>query len=148
MISREEAMNIISKYGQEHLLDHFDELSSDEKKELLGQIELIDFSVLENLDADKNVNAVRGRFEPLGAVTIDDIASNSKEYIQTGIEAIKAGKAAAVLLAGGQGTRLGFDKPKGMFNIGVDKELYIFECLIMKENSVERFCIPLPRLVI
>ena len=130
MINREEAMRIISKYGQEHLLAHYDELSDDEKKELLRQIELIDFSVLENLDADKNANAVRGRFEPLGAVTIDDIASNSKEYIQIGIEAIKAGKAAAVLLAGGQGTRLGFDKPKGMFNIGVDRELYIFECLI------------------
>ena len=46
------------------------------------------------------------------------------------LEAIRAGKVGAVMLAGGQGTRLGFDKPKGTFNIGLTRELYIFECLI------------------
>ncbi|MBP5430961.1 UDPGP type 1 family protein [Ruminococcus sp.] len=136
MINREKAMSIITEYGQEHLLQYYDELSDEEKNELLKQIELIDFSVLENLDADKNITEGRGTFAPLGAVTIGDIESNSKDYIQTGVEAIKAGKAAAVLLAGGQGTRLGFDKPKGMFNIGVDKELYIFECLIINLMEV------------
>lgn len=130
MINRDNALRILSNYGQEHILKHYDELDEAGKQELLGQIEVIDFSVLHNLNAEKNSNSVRGKFEPLGAVTIDDIAKNSDEYIKAGIEAIKAGKAAAVLLAGGQGTRLGFDKPKGMFNIGVNKELYIFECLI------------------
>lgn len=130
MLDREKALRILTKYGQEHILNHFDELNDTEKEELLGQIEIIDFSVLDNLDAEKNSNSVRGTFEPLGAVTIEDIAENSDEYTKTGIEAIKAGKAAAVLLAGGQGTRLGFDKPKGMFRIGVDEELYIFQCLI------------------
>ena len=136
MINREKAMSIITKYRQEHLLQYYDELSDEEKNELLKQIELIDFSVLENLTGGKNIADIRGTFAPLGAVTIGDIASNSKEYIRTGVEAIKAGKAAAVLLAGGQGTRLGFDKPKGMFNIGVDKELYIFECLIINLMDV------------
>ena len=130
MINRDDALRILSKYGQEHILKHYDELDEAGKQELLGQIEIIDFSVLDNLNAEKNSNSVRGKFEPLGAVTIDNIASNSDEYIKAGIEAIKASKVAAVLLAGGQGTRLGFDKPKGMFNIGVNKELYIFECLI------------------
>lgn len=130
MINRDDALRILSNYGQEHILKHYDELDEAGKQELLGQIEIIDFSVLDNLNAEKNSNSVRGKFEPLGAVTIDDIAKNSDEYIKAGIEAIKTGKAAAVLLAGGQGTRLGFDKPKGMFNIGVNNELYIFECLI------------------
>ena len=130
MIDRDKAFRTLSEYGQEHLMAHYDELDESEQKDLLDQIGIIDFSVLDNLDAEKNSNSVRGLFEPLGAVTIDDIASNSASYEKTGIEAIKSGKVAAVLLAGGQGTRLGFDKPKGMFNIGVDKELYIFQCLI------------------
>ncbi|MBR5682663.1 MAG: UDPGP type 1 family protein [Ruminococcus sp.] len=129
MIDREKALSIVTEYGQEHIMKYFDELSEEEKNELLGQIEITDFSVLSNLD-DKANNNKRGVFEPLGAVTIDDIAANSSEYKEIGIEAIRAGKAAAVLLAGGQGTRLGFDKPKGMFSIGVEQELYIFQCLI------------------
>ncbi|MBO4524071.1 MAG: UDPGP type 1 family protein [Ruminococcus sp.] len=129
MIDREKAMNIVSEYGQEHIMKYFNELSKEEKDELLKQIEITDFSVLSNLD-DKAGNNPRGAFEPLGAVTIDDIAANKDEYINLGIDAIKAGKAAAVLLAGGQGTRLGFDKPKGMFKIGVEQDLYIFQCLI------------------
>ncbi len=130
MIDCKNALRILTEYGQEHIMKHFDELNEEEKEELLGQIGIIDFSVLENLDSEKNSNSVRGTFEPLGAVTISDIAANSDEYVKTGIDAIKAGKTAAVLLAGGQGTRLGFDKPKGMFRIGIDEELYIFQCLI------------------
>ena len=126
----EEAKNYLSKFGQEHILKCYDELSPAEQASLLAQIDLIDLSVLENLDNDNNISSKRGKFEPLGAATIDDIAANSGSYEKIGLEALRAGKVAAVLLAGGQGTRLGFDKPKGMFNIGVSRELYIFECLI------------------
>lgn len=126
----EEAKNYLSKFGQEHILKCYDELSPAEQASLLAQIDLIDLSVLENLDNDNNISSKRGKFEPLGAATIDDIAANSESYEKTGLEALRTGKVAAVLLAGGQGTRLGFDKPKGMFNIGVSRELYIFECLI------------------
>ena len=129
MINKEKASCIISEYGQQHIMKYFEELDENEKNELLAQIEITDFSVLETLKNNTD-NAVRGTIEPLGAVTIDDIAANNKEYRRIGVEALKSGKAAAVLLAGGQGTRLGFDKPKGMFNIGVDKDLYIFQCLI------------------
>ncbi|HOO05911.1 MAG TPA: UDPGP type 1 family protein [Ruminococcus sp.] len=130
MITLNEAQIILEKYGQQHILGCYDQLSEAEKQDLLDQIERVDFSVLDNLDKEKNANYNRGKFEPLGAVTIDDINKNRELYKAKGLEAIRSGKAAAVLLAGGQGTRLGFDKPKGMFNMGVSRELFIFECLI------------------
>lgn len=130
MLTLDKAKDILKEYGQEHLLKYYDELSDSEQKELLSQIELIDFSVLDNLKEENRFTASRGKFEPLGAATIEDIEQNSEKYSAAGIEAIKAGKVAAVLLAGGQGTRLGFDKPKGMFNVGIARELYIFQCLI------------------
>ena len=130
MLTLDKAKDILKEYGQEHLLKYYDELSESEQKELLSQIELIDFSVLDNLKEENRFTASRGKFEPLGAATIEDIEQNSEKYSAAGIEAIKAGKVAAVLLAGGQGTRLGFEKPKGMFNVGIARELYIFQCLI------------------
>lgn len=129
MITLDAAKDVLKKYGQEHILHYYDELNTTEKASLLSQIEMTDFSVLENL-SEKCVSSERGRFEPLGAVTVDDIEKNREKYHSVGSDAIKNGKVAAVLLAGGQGTRLGFEKPKGMFDIGVTKELYIFECLI------------------
>lgn len=129
MILIEQARHILEKIHQQHILSFYDELSEEEKNSLLSQIELIDFSLLDSLDSE-NSNSKKGELKPLGAVETDDIAKNDKEYFNVGINAIKNGKVAAVLLAGGQGTRLGFDKPKGMFNIGINRELYIFECLV------------------
>lgn len=126
----ENAMEKLSSCGQEHILKYYGELNVSERADLLSQIESVDFSLLDALKTENAASANRGRLEPIAAVTIDDIAANSEMYLNTGIDAIKAGKVAAVLLAGGQGTRLGFDKPKGMFNIGETKELYIFQCLV------------------
>ena len=130
MITLDTAKNVLKKYGQEHILEYYNKLDGTEQQKLLSQIELIDFSVLENLREENNGSSKRGKFSPLGAVTIGDISKNREKYHSVGAEAIKNGKVAAVLLAGGQGTRLGFEKPKGMFDIGITRELYIFECLI------------------
>ena len=135
MITYDEAKKLLSDCGQEHILRYYDELGDEEKKSLLAQIEGIDLSILDALNKDRGAVLKRGKIEPIEAVTISDIDRNSAEYRRIGIEAVSSGKVAAVLLAGGQGTRLGFDKPKGMYNVGVTRELYIFECLInnMKE---------------
>ena len=126
----QEAWDKLLSYGQTHLLKYYDELSETEKEALLNQIDKLDLSLLDLLDESGAKENVRGVFEPLSAVSIAEIEKNRGVYEEAGLKAIREGKTAAVLLAGGQGTRLGFDKPKGMFNIGIDRELYIFECLI------------------
>ena len=124
-----ELYKLLETHGQTHLLKYWDELGDESKASLAKQIENIDWKLLDIL---KNRNEIenRGELAPLGALEIDEIEARREEFEKVGIEAIKAGKVCAVLLAGGQGTRLGSDKPKGMYNIGITRPLYIFECLI------------------
>jgi len=130
----EEAKAKLEKFGQEHVLKFYDELNDAEKAALLQQIDETDFSILSALEAKKSPSG-RGKFEPLAAMEISDIEANKEQYTKTGLEAIKAGKVAAVLLAGGMGTRLGSDDPKGMYNIGLTKDVFIFQRLF--ENLMD-----------
>lgn len=125
----EEALQKLSPAGQEHLLQYYEELSQEQKNSLLGQIEALDLSLLE-LIKDGVSEVPKGKLEPLGAVTLEEIEEKKEIYEKKGLEAIRACKAGAVLLAGGQGTRLGMDKPKGMLNVGINRELYLFGQLV------------------
>ena len=125
----EEALKKLAPAGQEHLLQYYDELGEGEKENLLAQIEALDLSLLD-LIKDGVREVPKGKLAPLGAVTLAEIAEKKDSYEATGIQAIQAGKVGAVLLAGGQGTRLGLDKPKGLLNVGITKELYLFEQLV------------------
>ena len=119
----------LEKYGQAHLLKYYDELNDSEKEELLEQIENTDFSMLK-LCEKGNVTVAKGKITPLAAMELSEIEDNKEGFYNTGISAIKAGKIGAVLLAGGMGTRLGSDNPKGMYNIGETRDVFIFERLI------------------
>ena len=111
---------------QEHIVRHIEKLSINVQTQLIKQIELLDLSVLNY----NNAMFQRGIFSPLFAMTLSEIEHKCEHYTEIGLQAIQNGKVGAVLLAGGQGSRLGFDHPKGLFNIGLNRELYIFECLI------------------
>lgn len=125
----EEIKSILEDKGQTQLLRFYDELDQAGKEELLDSISRIDLSLPDILD-NPELEQKRGTLEPLDAVRLSEIEANRESYENTGIEAIKQCKVGAILLAGGQGTRLGYDKPKGTFNVGLNKDLYIFECLI------------------
>lgn len=124
----------LKEIGQEHVLKYYDELSEDEKNALLEQIGNTDFSVLSHVNDDAEEKA-HGVYSPLKAVTRDEILKRYDEFTAKGIETIKAGKTAALLLAGGMGTRLGSDNPKGMYDIGLTKHVYIFQRII--ENLLD-----------
>ncbi len=108
-------------------------IGKDIPQRLKDQLNNMDWSCLGMLEQKEQK---RGSFEPLGAMEVPEIKEREAEFKAIGIEAMKQCKVAAVLLAGGQGTRLGFDKAKGMYNIGVTKDLYIFEQLIRNLQNV------------
>lgn len=125
----ENAKKKLENYEQLHVLKYYDELTENEKKALLQQIDETDFSVTEKI-IKKAGDDKRGVITPIKAMTLDEI-NNSKEHFKSlGLEAIRAGKVGAVLLAGGMGTRLGSDNPKGMYDIGITKPVYIFQRII------------------
>ena len=125
----EAAKQKLEKYGQEHVLKYYDELSEEQQQALLTQIEETDMSILAACE-NKEELVQKGVITPLAAMELDEIEANRESFTATGLQAIRDGKIGAVLLAGGMGTRLGSDDPKGMYNIGETRDLYIFECLV------------------
>lgn len=131
-----EAKEKLAKYGQEHVLQYFDELNEAEKAELLEQVAATDFSVVAAVGNEEL--SKKGEITPLKAMELPEIEANRDMFYNKGLEAIKAGKVGAVLLAGGMGTRLGSDDPKGMYNIGLTKDMYIFERLFVNLMDVTK----------
>jgi UDP-N-acetylglucosamine/UDP-N-acetylgalactosamine diphosphorylase len=129
-----EAYEKLEKYGQQHVLQYYDELSAEEQQALLEQIDKTDFDMLSLCEKKETLNP-RGKITPIDVMQLDEIAQRREEFTNIGLEAIRAGKVGAVLLAGGMGTRLGSDAPKGVYNIGLTKDVFIFQRLI--ENLLD-----------
>ncbi len=121
-----EAMEKLKKYGQEHVLKYYAELPDEQRNTLIEQIDRTDFTVI----GQAAETGKRGTIAPIKAMTIPEIDMGRERFERIGMEAVKAGKLGVVLLAGGMGTRLGSDAPKGMYDIGISKPVYIFQRLI------------------
>lgn len=122
-------MKIWEDDNQKYIKAMMEKNTTEQNEKLTRRLEEIDFSVLEHIERKETVNE-RGVFAPLDAVEVSEIEARGAEFKELGLKAIREGKVGAVLLAGGQGTRLGLDRPKGTLNIGVAKELYLFEQLL------------------
>lgn len=130
-----QAYEKLGRWGQTHVLKYYHELTQEQQDLLLQQIDETDFSVVESCKHKEELNK-KGEISPLAAMELDEIKENAQLFRETGLQAIKAGKVGAVLLAGGMGTRLGSDDPKGMYNIGLTRDVYIFERLIVNLMEV------------
>lgn len=125
----QEAFQKLEAAGQLHVLDHFGSLTKEQQDNLLRDIELTDFTVLSYLERREELMK-KGVITPLAAMEVPEIERSRDWFEELGLRAIRQGKVGAVLLAGGMGTRLGFDEPKGMYDIGLTKPVYIFERII------------------
>jgi len=124
-------------YGQEHLLQFWDTLSPEQQQELVHDIKELDLKeavhFFERTKHDRNEGACEkldDRMQPIpqdihGAVVRTD-PDTLNDYQREGLKQISYGKVGVLLLAGGQGTRLGVSYPKGMYDVGLPsgKTLY------------------------
>ena len=134
MTKYEQAASLLSAAGQTQVLRFFDQLSDKEQAALLDQVLDLDLSCLSALK-NTDPESRRGVISPLTAMQLPEIKARKSEFFEKGVSAIRNGEVAAVLLAGGMGTRLGSDAPKGMYDIGVTRPVFIFERLI--ENLLD-----------
>lgn len=128
----------LNRYNQQHILRFENQLTESEKQELYNQIEDLDFSYLEELN--KKETCSKDIITPIKVMTIQEINQNKSIYEQIGISALKEQKIGALLLAGGMGTRLGSDKPKGMYNIGKTKDVFIFQRIFENLLDIVKLC--------
>lgn len=132
----ETAKAYLQKHNQSQLLQYYDELSEEEQLRLLKQIEYTNFNIVKNIEISQSGSGNGKITPPANAVTVEEAARRRIQFETVGLNMLAEGKVGAVLLAGGQGSRLGYDGPKGTFNIGVTRELSIFEQLMRNVSDV------------
>ncbi|MBQ5359998.1 MAG: UTP--glucose-1-phosphate uridylyltransferase, partial [Lachnospiraceae bacterium] len=130
-----EAYLKLEQAGQTHLLAFYDTLTEEEQESLLTQIEKTDLSVTRYIGRKDQLQKWI-TIAPLPALEIPAIEAERDRFERIGLEAIRRGEAAAVLLAGGMGTRLGSDAPKCMYDIGLTRHVYIMQRLIENLREV------------
>ena len=143
----EEIRHTLKKYNQEHLLNFYDNMEESKQNKLLEQIENIDFELIKSL-YDKTKDGIKNEdaeIEPIDFMDKYKLNEDYKYYEQIGEKAIRAGKLAVVTMAGGQGTRLGHNGPKGTYDIGLDSHKSLFELLFdyIKEQN-EKYNVQIP----
>jgi UDP-N-acetylglucosamine/UDP-N-acetylgalactosamine diphosphorylase len=118
------ARAVLAQHNQQHLLAFYDDLSPASRAQLLLQIESIDFEALDRLidshvrqaPAQDDLDAIEpADFFPRPPTDAYDVA----HYRAAGEALIRDGRIAAFTVAGGQGTRLGWNGPKGTFPASV-----------------------------
>jgi len=142
----------LQQAGQSHLLGFVDQLGESELQSLLQQIAYLDLELVNQLftnhnDANNppslNIDTKRslGIMPPV-ALRLDEANTpcgvTRHQALTEGERLLRAGKVATLIVAGGQGSRLGFDKPKGMLPIGPISQRTLFEILANKIDALQR----------
>ncbi len=134
----------LAQAGQEHLLAFWDELDGSSQERLAEQLDSLDLDQITRLyqanDAEEDLAAVAMRAEPPPAIRLGAVDNSIEPEAarQRGEQALRDGKVGALLVAGGQGTRLGFEHPKGLFPIGPVSQATLFQIHIEKVIATAR----------
>ncbi len=136
MTHRTELEARLQPFGQTHLLGFWDEMDEAGRRQLSEQIALIDFGLMAELlrgeDGQQGWEDLAARAELPPALGLNEF-HHGPEYeqaVEAGSQALRNGEVAMILVAGGQGSRLGFNHPKGMYNIGPLSHRSLYQIII------------------
>jgi UDP-N-acetylglucosamine/UDP-N-acetylgalactosamine diphosphorylase len=133
---KQQLWEALSRFGQEHLLRFWDELDNSQRRQLLEQIRSLDLALIRALSqcacSSDDWESLASRAEEPPAITLADFENPSsyRQAVELGQQALSSGEVAMILVAGGQGTRLGFDLPKGMYPIGPLSRRTLYQMLV------------------
>ena len=135
----------VYEFDQEQVFRFWDELTKHEKIELLKQINTIDFKLMSKLSHDvvNNTDEISSEkiLDIADIISLNERKEEESEALKIGENLLRQGKMAAFLVSGGQGTRLGYDGPKGMYPVTPVKRKSLFqlhtEKLIATGNKYE-----------
>ncbi|MCX8065274.1 MAG: UDPGP type 1 family protein [Candidatus Hydrogenedentes bacterium] len=150
LCKEKELRELVEKYSQQHIFGHWDKLSKEQKAYLLNQISKIDFELMKRLTEIWIFNTpkpeVFNQIIPIPVISLNSSEdSREKEAYDCGEETLKLSEVGLFMVAGGQGTRLGFDKPKGTFPIGPVTKKSLFQYHAEKIINIQkRYNIELP----
>lgn len=133
MDKEQELIQILEEYNQYHIIKLLKRIDGIKKQELIKQIEQIDFHQIMELyeNTKKEIEIKEKKIESIPYLDKEKISKDEKEkFDELGEQIIRSGQYAVVTMAGGQGTRLGHNGPKGTFKLDVyGKGKYLFEIL-------------------
>ena len=133
-----ELESILTPHNQAHVLAHWEKLSSDSQSQLAHQIQSFDFEQLSQLfhqqDTENHWDELAAQASVPPAITLADFADQTSydRAWQSGADLMRHAKVGMVITAGGQGSRLGFHHPKGMFPIGPISSMTLFQIFFEK----------------
>lgn len=135
----EELRARLQRFGQEHVLAAWERLDTEERRELISQLQAIDLETLSKLfrKRDKGSDLPDpAKIRPVPRVEFDK--AQRQRAKELGEKALRNNELAVLVVAGGQGTRLGFDHPKGMFAIGPVSHKSLFQIHAEKVLALRR----------
>ncbi len=136
--------------GQGHVLAHWDRLDAAGRERLLAQLRRLEpqlddlvtaYREAREAAAPRKATDLAPRIEPARAIALPQNGGDAKRAAaarQRGEEMLAAGRVGVFLVAGGQGTRLGFPHPKGCFPIGPVSDRSLFELQAQKIRGISR----------
>ncbi|NBC10430.1 MAG: UDPGP type 1 family protein [Planctomycetes bacterium] len=138
------AKQTLASLGQDHVLRYYDELSDAQRDALLKQIEGIDWPevarLIETHVKHKPMWTMPDHVEPAPwypHVPGDELKPKYDEARTLGEQLVRDGKVAAFTVAGGQGSRLGYDGPKGCYPATPIRGLPLFACFAEYLHNIQ-----------